>query len=105
MASAIGVISETYLDGEDILFADTRATLDAEVSALRVTAEICDALAEWLGLEPINVYGLTPGHPMVDAKANQIVQISRAEALVSSSDLRKFKDALHKAWPGIAECK
>ena len=44
MASAIEVISETYLGGEDILFADARATLDAEVSNLRTTAEVFDPL-------------------------------------------------------------
>jgi hypothetical protein len=44
---------------------------------------------------------LAPGSPIVDAKANQIVLISRAEALVFSSDLRKFKDALQQAFPGF----
>ena len=99
MASAIGVISDAYFGGEDILFADTRATSDAEMSKLSVTAEVCDTLADWLNLEPIKAYGLIPGHPMVDAKAKQIVKISRAEALVSCRDLRKFKDALQRAFP------
>ncbi len=44
MASAIDVISETYLGGEDILFPDTRAVLNAEVSNLRTTADVYDPL-------------------------------------------------------------
>ncbi len=52
LSSAIDVISETHLGGEDIQFADTRAILDAEISDLRVTADIHGPLADWLNLEP-----------------------------------------------------
>ena len=103
MASAIDVISETCLGGEDVLFPDTRATLDAEVSNLRTTADVYDPLTDWLEIESLTLKELAPGSPIVDAKAKQIVLISRADALVTSSDLRKFKDALHKAWPELGE--
>jgi hypothetical protein len=105
MASAIDAISETYLGCEDILFPDTRATFDAEVSNLRMTADVYDPLTDWLDIEPLKLKELAPGSPIVDAKANQIVLISRADALVTCSDLRKFKDALHKAWPELGEAK
>jgi len=103
LACAIDVISESCLGGEDILFTDTRGILDAEMSGLRATAEICGPLAEWLDLEPIAAEGLTPGHPMVAAKANQIVNISRAKALCGSGDLRKFNDAFQRAFPNLIE--
>ena len=93
-AIAIDVISKTYIGGEDILFSDMRASLDAELFNLRTTADIFDPLTHWLQVEPLTTRELTPGHPKVDAKANQIVHISRAEALLACSDLRKFKDAL-----------
>src|SRR5437667_10988891 len=48
-------LSNMYLDGEDILFADSRAELDAEISKLRETAVICNALANWLDAEPVAV--------------------------------------------------
>jgi hypothetical protein len=99
MATAIDVISETYLGGEDILFSDIRATLDTEVSNLRTTADIFDPLTYWLQIEPLKLKELAPGSPIVHAKVDQIVHLSRAEALVSSSDLRKFKDALQRAFP------
>lgn len=41
LASAIDVISKTHFGGEDILFADTCAILDAEPANLRVTADVC----------------------------------------------------------------
>jgi hypothetical protein len=78
MASAIEVISKTHVGGEDILFSDMRATLDAEVSNLRTTADIFDPLTHWLQTEPLTMRELTAGHPKVDAKASQIVNISRA---------------------------
>lgn len=103
MASAIEVISETYLGSEDILFPDTRAMLNAEVSNLRTTAGLYDPLTDWLEIEPLILKEVAPGSPIVHAKANQIVLISRAEALVCCSDLRKFKDALQRAFPEFSE--
>ncbi len=99
MTTAIDVISETYLGGEDILFPDTRALLNAEVSNLRATADVYDPLTDWLEIEPLILKEVVPGSPIVDARANQIVLISRADALVFSSDVRKFKDALQQAFP------
>src|ERR1035437_5014463 len=96
IAAAIDEISETYLGGEDILFADSRGTIDAETSRLRKTAEIYGSLAEWLNLEPITVECFTPGHPMVDAKANQLIHLSRAQALICRGDRRKSIDALRR---------
>lgn len=101
MAASIGVISDTCLGGEDILFSDARATFDTEVSNLRATADVYDPLADWPEIEPLKPKELAPGSSIVDAKANQIVNLSRAEALVSSSDLRKFKDALQIAFPEL----
>ena len=103
MASAIDVISETYLGGEDILFPDTRAMLNTEVSNLRTTADIYDPLTDWLDIEPLTLKELAPGSPIVHAKADQIVLLSRAEALVGCSDLRKFKDALQRAFPELVD--
>ncbi len=40
---------------------------------------------------------------MVDSKVNEILQMSRAEALIGSSDLQKFKEALQGAFPALAE--
>jgi hypothetical protein len=99
MASAIDVISETYLGGEDILFSDIRATLDAEVSNLRTTADVFDPLADWLHIKPLTLNGLGPDSSIVHAKIDSVVHLSRAEALIGCSDLRKFKDALQRAFP------
>jgi hypothetical protein len=103
MAAAIDVISETTLGGEDILFSDTRDILETEVSNLRTTADIFDPLTDWLQIEPLKLKELALGSPIVHAKVDQIVNESRAEALVSSIDLRKFKDALQKAWPDLGK--
>ena len=81
MASAIDVISETYLGGEDILFPDTRAMLNAEVSNLRTTADVYDPLTDWLEIEPLILKEVAPGSPIVHAKANQIVLLSRGPRL------------------------
>ena len=99
MASAIDVISETYLGGEDILFSDTDAALDAEVSNLRMTACGFDPLTDWLHIRPLTLYGLVPDSSIVDAKVDSVVHLSRAKALIGCSDLRKFKDALQRAFP------
>jgi hypothetical protein len=77
--------------------------LNAEVSNLRTTADVYDPLTDWLDIEPLKFKESAPGSPIVDAKANQIVHISRADALVFSSDLRKFKDALQRAFPEFSE--
>jgi hypothetical protein len=103
LAAAIDVISGIYLGGEDILFSDTRASLDTEVSNLRATADVFDPLTDWLHIEPLTLKELVPESSIVHAKANQIVNLSRAEALVGCSDLRKFKDALQRAWPELGE--
>jgi hypothetical protein len=102
LASAIEEISDVYLDGEDVLFADTRATVNAETANLRKTADIFRPLVAWLNVEPITVEGFGPGHPVVDAKANQFVEFSRAQALIGKSDHRRFMDALHRACPELA---
>lgn len=99
MASAIDVISETHLGGEDILFPDTRATFDAEVANLRTTADVYDPLTDWLETEPLKLKEQAPGSPIVQAKVDSTIHLSRAEALVGCSDLQKFKDALHRAFP------
>ena len=103
MASAIDVISETYLGGEDILFPDTRAMLNAEVSNLRTTADVYDPLTDWLDIEPLKLKEPAPGSPIVHAKADHVVHLSRAEALIGCSDLRKFKDALQRAFPELVD--
>jgi hypothetical protein len=103
IAAAIDEISETYLGGEDILFADSRGTIDAETSTLRKTAEIYGSLAEWLNLEPITIECFTPGHPMVDTKADQLVHLSRAQALMCRDDRRKSIDALRRVCPKLVE--
>jgi hypothetical protein len=88
---------------QTLLFPDTRAMLNAEVSNLRTTADVYDPLTDWLDIEPLKFKESAPGSPIVDAKANQSVHISRADALVFSSDLRKFKDALQRAFPEFSE--
>jgi hypothetical protein len=103
LAAAIDEISAAYLGGEDILFADARATIESETSKLCRTAEIYGSLAKWLNLEPIAVECFTAGHPMVDAKVNELVHLSRAEALIFCSDRLKFRDALRRACPKLME--
>jgi hypothetical protein len=44
MSAAIDVISDNYLGGEDILFADTRTILETGVCNLRTTADVYDPL-------------------------------------------------------------
>jgi hypothetical protein len=73
--------------------------LNAEVSNLRTTAYVYDPITDWLEIEPLVLKEVAPGSPIVHAKANQIVLISRADALFFSSDLRKFKEALQRAFP------
>jgi hypothetical protein len=102
LAAAIDEISDAYLDGEDILFTDTRAILDTETSNLRRTANVFEPLAAWLNLEPITVEGFTPGHPKVIAKVIELTALSRAQALVQSGDRRHFLEALHRACPELA---
>ncbi len=102
LAAAIDEVSETYLGGEDILFPDSRAALDAETSDLRKTADVFGPLAEWLKVEPITVDGFIPGH-LVDAKASQLVNFARAGALSRGGTRRQFIDALQQAWPELAE--
>ena len=101
-ASAIDLISETYLGGEDILFSDTRDILETEVSNLRTTAEVYDLLTDWLDIEPLTLKELARYSPIVHAKVDSVIHLSRAEALVGCSDLRKFKDALQRAFPGFS---
>ena len=101
LASAVDDISEAYLDGEDILFTDTRAILDAEISNLRKTADVFEPLAAWLNLEPITAEGFTTDHPKVVAKVVELTELSRAQALVQSSDRRQFIEALHRAVPEL----
>jgi hypothetical protein len=101
LAAAIDKVAETYLAGEDILFPDSRAVLNAETSDLRKTADVFGPLAEWLKVEPITVEGFTPDHPMVDAKATQLVNFSRAGALSRSGTRKQFIDALQRAWPEL----
>ncbi len=103
LASAIDVISETHLSGEDILFADTRTILDAEVSNLLVTADAFDPITDWLHIERLKSKEFDSGSPIVRAKVDKLVYISRAEALIGSSDLRKFKEALQAAFPELTE--
>ncbi len=102
LAAAIIEISKTYLDGEDVLFPDSRAALDAEISKLRETAVICNALANWLDAEPVAVECLTSGHQMVDAKVRYLVNIARAEALPRNLENHwAFIGALEQACPGL----
>jgi len=99
MASAIDVISGTYLGGDDILFSDSRAALNAEVSNLRATADVFDPLTDWLHIEPLTLNELVPDSSIVHAKVDSVLHMARAEALIGCSDLRKFKDALQRAFP------
>jgi hypothetical protein len=103
MASAIEVISETHLGGEDILFPDMRAIFVAEVSDLRTTADVYNPLTDWLQIESLKSKELAPGSSIVHAQVDQIVNVSKAEALVRSSDLRKFKEALQCAFPEFSK--
>jgi len=99
MASAIEEISATHLGGEDILFFDMRAIFDDELSNLRTTADVYDPLTDWLEIETLKLKELSQGSPVVHAKVDSIIHVSRAEALVGCSDIRKFKDALLRAFP------
>ncbi len=103
MASPVQRLSETHLSGEDTLFLDTRATLDAEFSNLLVAADVFDPITDWPHIETLKLKELDPGSPIVRAKVNELVHISRAEALAYCSDLRRFKESLQGAFPALAE--
>lgn len=103
LVAAIREISEAYLGGEDLLFVDTRAELETEVSNLRKTAEIFGPLATWLDVEPITAEDLTLEHPMVDANAAQLVNFSQADALASRGTRQQFIDALQQLCPELVE--
>ena len=96
LAGAIDVITENYLDGQDGLFADTRAELEAETGNLRKVASTYWPLAAWLNVEPITVEGFAPGHPKVDAKAAELANYSIAHALACGGTLGEFLAALQQ---------
>jgi hypothetical protein len=96
LSAAIDEISETYLGGEDLLFVDVRAVLDTETYNLRKTAEVFGPLATWLDMEPITAEGFTTGHPMVDAKATELVDYSHAHALARGGTIGEFLSALRQ---------
>lgn len=73
----------------------------AEISNLRTTADVYDPLMDWLEIEPLKLKELAPRSPIVHAKVDSIIHLSRAEALAGCSDLRKFKDALQRAFPEL----
>ena len=78
------------LMAKKIPFTYTRAILDAEIPNLRKTADVFEPLAAWLNLEPITAEGFTTDHPKVVAKVVELTGLPRAQALVQSSDRRKF---------------
>lgn len=92
------MISEPYLGGEDILFPDSRATLDAEVSNLCMTADVFDPLTDWLHIKPLTLNELVPDSSIVHARVDRVIHLARANALVCCSDLRKFKDSLEQVF-------
>jgi hypothetical protein len=61
-------------------------------------------MAGWLEIEPLKLNESDPDSPKVHAKVDEIVHVSRAEALVGCSDLRKFKDARQLAFPESVQC-
>ena len=70
-----------------------------------MTADVYDPLTDWLDIEPLRLKELAPGSPIVDAKVNQLVHLSRADALIGCSDFRRFKDTLQRAFPeSSGEC-
>ena len=102
LAAAIDELSEIYLGAnQDILFADSRAILDTELSNLRKTAETFEPLAGWFNVQPIAMERYTPGDPMVDAKVAKLADLSRVDTLMKCGDQRRFVDALHRAFPGL----
>jgi hypothetical protein len=102
LAAAVDDLSQTHLNGEDILFADTRSELLDQISQLRVTAQLYEPLAAWLNVEPVEVEGFALGHARVGAKAAEIADFSRAAALTVSGDGRQFKRALQQLCPELA---
>ena len=94
-------LSQTHLNGEDLLFADPRSELLDQISQLRVTAQLYEPLAAWLNVEPVEVEGFLSGHARVGAQAAEMADFSRAAALAVSSDGRQFKHALRPVCPDL----
>lgn len=70
LRAGIDEISAIYLEGEDILFADSRAAIDAATDTLCTTAHMCGAIAQWLNLEAVTfaAEAFSSQHPVVQAK-------------------------------------
>jgi hypothetical protein len=103
LAAAVDELSEIYLgDDQDILFADSRAILDTELSNLRGTAVTFAPMAEWFNVQPIAMEAYMSGHLMVDAKVAKLAGVSRVNALMRCGDQQRFFDALHRTFPGLA---
>jgi len=103
LLAAIEEISRTYLEGEDILFDDSRGAMDTATANLRETADMCSAIAQWLSLEAATfaVEAFSSQHPMVKAKVEQLVNVSRVEALPSTATRGQLIEALNCAWPDL----
>jgi hypothetical protein len=101
LAAAVDDLSQTYLNGGDVLFADSRCELLDQISQLRVTAHLYEPLAAWLNVEPVEVAGFPPGHARVGIKAAEIANFSRAAALAVSGSGRQFKHALQQFCPEL----
>jgi hypothetical protein len=66
LAVAVDELSEIYLgDDQDILFADSRAILDTELSNLRETAVTFAPMAEWFNVQSIAMEAYMSGDHMV----------------------------------------
>ena len=102
LAVAVDELSEIYLgDDQDILFADSRAILDTELSNLRETAVTFAPMAEWFNVQSIAMEAYMSGDHMVDSKVAKLADVSRVNALMRYGDQQRFFDALHRAFPGL----
>jgi len=99
LAAALDELSQTHLDGKDLLFVDTHSELVRHISQLRATAQLYAPLAAWLKVKPMEVHDFPPGHARVGAKAVEMADFSKAAALTVSGDGRQFKGALHQFCP------
>jgi hypothetical protein len=101
LAAALDDLSQTHLDGKDLLFVDTRSELVHQISQLRATAQLYAPLAAWLKVELVEVDGFPPGHARVAAKAVEMADFSKAAAVTVSGDGRQFKHALQRFCPEL----
>ena len=104
LQAAMEKISQAYLEGEDILFADSRGAMDTATANFHDTAYMCGAIARWLNLEGVTfaAEAFSSQHPLVQAKVTRLANLSRVEALRCTATRGQLIQAIKGACPDLA---